>query len=436
MTLAVLLLAESVYAQGQGGAAPTDEVAAPGSTAAEPGEGSGSDDDLLAELAAAESADAAATAEARGADATKAANVEAEDPFTLLPEGAQEVVGNETNPSISIILDFAAAIFTKDDHFRQGGHAPTDNGPAIQGAELAASAPIDPFFEVDLAFGMYHLHVEEIYLTTTALPWNLQVRAGQFKSSIGRHNPTHLHQWHFVTHPVPNEFLFGAEGLTLPGAELSFLFPLPWYAELIGAWQMGDSGSFRTPFDEGVSAGDFIYPVRLVQFFDISDDWATQNGLNAVFGRSQSNPDLDNRTYAYGMDWMFKWRPIGWGETGYTYVSWTTEAWLRQMEVANDLWGDVGGYSDLIFGIDKEWEAAGRAEVWRRLTGFDENPEIARNSFGRDTFRASGAVSYLPSHFSRLRLQYTYESIEGFDNNHIVLIQTEVSAGAHGAHEY
>ena len=88
-----------------------------------------------------------------------------------------------------------------------------------------------------MAFGMWHLHMEEIYLTTTSLPLNLQLRAGKFKSDIGRHNPTHLHQWKFVLHPLANQFLFGSEGLSLPGAELSVLLPLPWYVEIKGALQ-------------------------------------------------------------------------------------------------------------------------------------------------------------------------------------------------------
>jgi len=432
--IAAPLLALTLASAGAAQAQPA-QAEKPAASDAQPA--GAAEDDLMAELEAAAAADSTEQAQAKGASgATRAEDSAREDPLNLLPQGAKEAIGNEANPALSIILDFAGAVFVRDDHYRMGGHAPVDNGPAIQGAELAASASVDPFFRIDMAFGMYHLHMEEIYLTTTSLPWNLQVRAGQFKSNVGRHNPTHLHQWNFITHPYPNEILFGAESLTLPGAELSFLFPLPWYAELIGALQVGDTGSFRTPVDEGIGMGDFIYPARLVQFFDLSDDWALQLGLNTVFGRSQSNPQLDNRTYAYGADLLFKWRPIGWGETGYTFVAWTTEAWNRQMEVAGDLWGDTGGYSDLVFGIEKEWQVGVRGEYWKRLTGGDTNAEIDRNSFGRDALRASGAASYLPTHFSRIRLQYTFEHIEGFDDNHIVLLQVEVSAGAHGAHEY
>ena len=97
--------------------------------------------------------------------------------------------------------------------------------------------------------------------------------------------------------------------MTLPGMELSVLFPLPWYVELTGALQMGSSGSFRTDFTADPSFRDFLYPLRLSQFFDLSDDWAMQLGLNAVFGPSQTGADVGNRSYAYGADLMFKWRP-------------------------------------------------------------------------------------------------------------------------------
>ena len=381
------------------------------------------DENLMKELEAAAGDDKASLDALKGTDAAHKEAVQKEDPTTDMPKVVQGVVGNEANPSLSIILDTAFSYFTENNRFRQGGHAPTANGPAIQGAELAGSASIDPYFRVDMAFGLYHLHIEEIYATTTALPWNLQIRAGQFKSNVGRHNPTHLHSWHFVQHPLANEFMFGAEGLALPGVELSVLFPLPWYVELIGALQMGSAGAFRTG---STSFKDFIYPIRLVQFFD----------LNTVLGPSQSGADVGNRSYAYGADLMLKWRPIGQGHDGYRFVAWVTEGWFRQMEVPDDLWQDAGGYSDLIFGIAKRWETALRAELWRRISGANENAEVRRTPFGVNAVRGAADVSFMPSHFSRIRLQYYYERISGYDDNHAVMLQLEVSAGAHGAHKY
>lgn len=412
-------------------AAGADETGAPGEDLGEP-----SGESLMKELEAAAAADETVIKDSRGSDAQYREEVREEDPFREWSPGAREVTGNEANPAISVILDTAFAFFSQNDRYRQGGHAPAITGPNIQGAELAASASVDPFFRVDLAFGMYHLHIEEVYATTSALPWNLQIRAGQFKSDIGRHNPTHLHQWHFVTHPLANGFLFGAEGLTLPGVELSILLPLPWYVEMIGALQVGEAGSFRTDLSTNPSFADFIYPLRLVQFFDMADDWGFQVGLNSVLGTSQSSPETGNRTYTYGADFMLRWRPIGQGRTGYRSISWLVEGWFREMEVAGDLWRDLGGYTDLIITLDKQWAIALRGELWRRLEGEMENEFINRARFGLDSARGVASVSFSPSHFSRLRLQYSYERIETYDDNQSVMLQLEVSAGAHGAHQY
>ncbi|MCU0690764.1 MAG: hypothetical protein MUF54_05120 [Polyangiaceae bacterium] len=390
---------------------------------------------LMAELQGAASRDAAALQASR-ADAGIRAEQRAEDPAGLVL--GQQVVGNESNPSISLIVDVAFAYFRKTDRMRWGGHAPQRAGPNIQGAELAISAPVDPFFKVDLAYALGHAHIEEVYLTTTSLPWNLQLRAGQFKSQVGRHNPTHLHSWDFALHPMPNQFLFGGEGLTLPGVEASVLMPLPWYVEVIGALQAGEAGSFRTKSSEqgDPEMKDFVVPTRLVQFLDVGDDWGLQIGLDGVFGTSVVGPEVGNRTEAYGADMMVKWRPIGDRSTGYTYVKWTTEAWLRRMQVPDDAWRDVGGYSDLVFGLGKEWNAGARAELWKRTSGDDPTEQNGRAQFGFDMVRGSGVVSYLPSHFSRVRLQYSYEHSELYEDNHIGLLQLEVSAGAHGAHQY
>lgn len=393
-----------------------------------------SDDELLRELTAAASTDDVERQKNAGS-ADVYWQREQQDPAGLL---GKELIGNETNPALSLILDVGFAYFSSENRLRMGGHSPTTSGPVIQGGELAASASVDPYFRVDLAFSLNHGHIEEFFLTTTSLPWNLQLRAGQFGSNIGRHNPTHLHSWDFATHPLPNQFLFGTHGIALPGAELSYLFPLPWYMELTGAVQMGHSGSFRTKSGDNGSAGfeDFVYPVRLAQFLDVGDDWGLQLGLNGVFGTSAIGPENGNRTEAFGADLLLKWRPIGQGRTGFVYVKWTTEAWTRAMQVPNDLWRDVGGYTDLVFGLGQYWNTGVRGELWRELSGAAPTDQNTRAGFGVDMEQATAQVSYMPTHFSRIRAQYALQHSALFGFNHAAILQLEVSAGAHGAHQY
>lgn len=367
---------------------------------------------------------------------TQTENTFADEPAFAEPaRGAVPVNGNEANPAISVILDTAGAWFQRDSHYRQGGHAPSQTGPAIQGAELAFSTSIDPYFSLDVAFGMFHLHLEEAYLTTTSLPLNLQLRAGKFKSAIGRHNPVHLHSWKFVNQPLANEWLFGAEGMSLPGLELSWMIPIPWYAVLTGSIQMGSAGVFKSPTIENGEPGwsDFIYPVRLVQYFDLTPDILFQVGANIVTGRSDVGPESGNRAYAYGTDFVLKWRPTGEGDSGYASLMWETEAWFRQMEVPGTVWNDAGGYSALVAGLSKSLEASIRMEIWRQISG---GRAVNRFRYGVDAFQFSTAISYLPSHFSRIRLQHNVSSINEFETSHSVFLQMEVSGGAHRAHPF
>ena len=67
---------------------------------------------------------------------------------------------------------------------------------------------------------------------TTALPANLQIKAGTFRSQFGRNNTQHLHVQNFTRRPLMTALLFGADGLRGPGAQASVLLPLPWFATL------------------------------------------------------------------------------------------------------------------------------------------------------------------------------------------------------------
>ena len=71
------------------------------------------------------------------------------------------------------------------------------------------------------------IEVEEAFATTTSLPWNLQVKAGSFRSAFGRQNGQHLHVQDFTRRPLVNSAFLGTDGLRGPGLQVSWLTPLP-----------------------------------------------------------------------------------------------------------------------------------------------------------------------------------------------------------------
>ena len=113
-------------------------------------------------------------------------------------------------------------------------------------------------------------------------------------------------------------------------------------------------------------------------------------------------------------------------------LSWTLETMLRRRQVPRDLRTDIGGYTQLVWNINPMWEVGARYGLVSGSPGDDLEPEATDYRH-----RASTQVTFRPSHFSRIRLQgswdrplYKEEPIwAGF-------LALEVLVGKHGAHTY
>src|SRR6185295_17811729 len=163
------------------------------------------------------------------------------------------------NPDMSVILDGSFGYYGRGASFDSIGipasgddPSPAREGFTLQEVELAFSAAVDPYLEGALFLTIPNLEgieVEEAYLVTTALPGNLQIKAGSFRSQVGRNNTQHLHVQHFTRRPLMTPVLFGADGFRAPGLQLSLLLPgLPWFATLFA-----EALSVGAPEDAGVA---------------------------------------------------------------------------------------------------------------------------------------------------------------------------------------
>src|SRR5438132_1379946 len=148
------------------------------------------------------------------------------------------------------------------DHIEVGDHDPQQRGFNARNIELAFDGAVDPYFEgfANIVFKLDNdnqteVEVEEAFMQTTSLPFNLQLKAGQFFAAFGRLNPTHPHTWDFADTPLVNGLFLGPDGLRGVGAQTSWTLPLPWYSQLIFASQNGRGRtgfSFRNPGDNGM----------------------------------------------------------------------------------------------------------------------------------------------------------------------------------------
>lgn len=368
-----------------------------------------------------------------------------------------------------------------------GGHDPVQRGFTLQGLELGFSGAVDPYFSgrANLVFQMdsgggSQFELEEAYLETAHLPANLSLRAGQLMSTFGRVNPTHPHSWAFVDTPLVNGRFLGPDGLRNPGIRLSWLIPTPFFAELsLGVQNShGETAySFRNEFDGTprfhrpqtrgnlASIGDLLFTPRLATSFNLTDQQTLLAGTSAAFGpNSSGNGDTD--TQIYGADLFWKWKPAN-QSGGYPFVSLQTEGMIRRYQAGAydwdldgsgtvnpdgseldgntdgvpDLLGretlkDYGFYSQLAYGFMKGWVAGLRGEYVDRF-----KMGAYESSFGADQERAgrwriAPNLSWFPSEFSRIRLQYNYDQRRMLGTDHSIWLQYDFALGAHGPHGF
>ncbi len=345
-----------------------------------------------------------------------------------------------------------------DEELQLGHHDPQGRGFTIQAAEIGLDGAVDPYFRgfANISLGLNpdgetHVGLGEAYLLTTALPANLQLKAGQFLAEFGRQNTQHAYQWDFVDQPIVLNRLLGPHSLRNPGARLSWLVPTPFFTELmLGVFNGQGNSAFsyrasskdathgRTSLDRDLRGpGDLLYVPRLCSSFDLTDCQTLVVGTSAAFGPNNSGADA--RSEIYGLDFYWKWKPAT-AEHGFPFLAWQTEGLYRRYEAGADLGAglpaetlhDWGFYSQLLWGFQRRWVAGLRGE-WADgdLGAYDPN-----DRFRGERTRIAPNLTFYPTGFSKLRLQYNLDDGELFDTEHSVWLQFEFLLGTHGAHKF
>ena len=370
------------------------------------------------------------------------------------------------NPKISLSLLGSAAVFSEPDNLNLGHHDPKVRGFNLQNGELFFSGAVDPYFQLEgfvamvIEGGATVIELEELFATSTALPANLQLVVGQYFTRFGRHNRLHPHRWDFADQPVILNRLFGPDGLRGPGMQLSWLAPTPFYLEFIGSAQQAQ-GEIATSFlseagetvrgytliERGVrKIDDLLYMPRVVTSLNPTDAVTVALGGSALFGPNASG--MNNRTAIYGADLYVKWKPVD-HVKGFPFVGWQTEYLFRDYEAGPDEANaipadrpkDFGLYSQIVYGFTYRWVAGFRVDYANSTGGAAAAPfltTLAQRDLVGERWRFSPNLTFYPSEFTKLRLQYNLDVADsrGREAVHGAFLQVEFNIGEHAAHVF
>jgi hypothetical protein len=202
----------------------------------------------------------------------------------------------------------------------------------------------------------------------------------------------------------------------------------------------------RPAQERGVETfADMLYVPRYAASFDLSEAQTILAGASAAFGPNSSGNDT--ATQIYGLDLFWKWKSPR-QHSGFPFVTWQTEAMARRFEAGafpgdattpplpRETLVDYGLYSQVGYGFRKGWVVALRGDYV-----FPESQGQYEEILGPDPDRAprwrlSPNLTYYPSEFSKIRLQYNFDHRDGIGDDHSVWVQFEFLLGSHAAHKF
>jgi len=379
-----------------------------------------------------------------------------------------------SNPSISAVLDGYYQNTDRPLAERQAGFG-------LGETELALSANIDELFfgklttVIESHDGESEFTLEEAFIQTTALPAGFGIRAGRFLSDIGYLNNQHLHTDAFTARPAVYRAFLGGHYFD-DGIRLNYLAPTDLY------WSMGFEafkGESMKAIDEHnerdfKDTGIYTLHTKIGGDIGISSSWQlglnylrNENGRLSPFEEEEDEHDLDvHQTHdehshsasytgenTYGIDFVFKWAPKG--NYKYNHLAISGEFFKVTDFVADDEHEEnhdehqndslainekdyhQGWYLSSVYQFSPNWSAG------LRFAKVDTQSLHDAHFESQQLKETELSIAWHSSHFSTVRLQYTHQSTNNFDNNdaanfdsNVVTLQYVMSLGAHNAHQF
>lgn len=356
-------------------------------------------------------------------------------------------VSRDFNPAISVntLLVFRdgllAAVAADSAATDEHAHASATEGFAVQETELQFTANIDPYARASVTLAMHgteSIEAEEAFIQLLQLPRGLGLRAGAFYWEFGKHNTLHTHQYPFVERPVAWDALLGEHGLSGAALELSWLTPLPWFAEFTAtAAPLGE-----TVYGEHAEApGDeWSGGLRLRQLWDVGAHATLEVGGSWFTGDTahehEEALEIGTRQFT-GADLTLKWTGAG---ANARALELQTE-WLRRhdsLEDGEETLDDDGLYAALRARVTRRFWLGGRFDLLRAAAQEEDAEEEAAGHHHdalADTDTWTASLAFVPSEFQAWRLDLLSREVGG-ERDTGLRAQVNFTIGSHPAHRY
>lgn len=348
---------------------------------------------------------------------------------------AEQERANAFNPSISVIGDILGQYgFGKKahdhghdhdhdhDHDHHHGHDEFSNGVFVRELELEFRGDISPDFDSLIAIALaqhgmddVHVHIEEAYARFKG--WPVHIKAGRFKTAIGRMNRLHLHNYPQITAPLALKTFLGEEGYASQGLSFawSHAFSEKTALSLFLEGVMGnhvplqDEGAEEMP--NGIAHAWFHQELSAAHFLDL--------GASSLLGRQGAKKS--GAFWLFGGDVHYSYIPTGYGQDPiflFGLESFFAKPAGKKMMPGGFTWAQTKLIGSSFLGLR-----------------YDLAPEREEDHYQH----ALGAyLGYYATEFLRLRFGYEHvmPSLKSLEGDHRFMLSLSFVLGSHPVEPY
>ncbi|MGQ0702833.1 MAG: hypothetical protein ACT4PM_06840 [Gemmatimonadales bacterium] len=341
-------------------------------------------------------------------------------------------------PDISAVGDIVADFSPKGSTQENGSRL------GVREVELQLIAAVDPYFRGEVLAAWSDAEgatLEQLILTTTSLPWGLQLRVGRVPLPFGKQNILHREALHTVEFPYAIQRFLSEEGLKANGVVASkVMAPFGFYQEILAtvADRFGEAPEdlvAESPPSQTLKG--LGYGLRLRNYWDLSENANLEISASGATGLREQPfaVPVDDitatlvRQTLVGLDVTYRWRPLQQG----LYRSFLLQGEVMKQFNSTDVPPNYAGPARNFAGayLLARYQLSRRSYVGARYD-WVEDPEAEGAALHAGTLQ----FQFLPSEFSKITAAVERRELKGGGGITRLLLQSTFAIGPHRPHPF